>query len=110
MLAIDIGLKLIWSEHHHHVGPFGGRGNFHDLELLAFRFFDTGRALAQRDRNLLDAGIAQIERVRMTLAAIPYDGDLLALDQIDVGVTIVIYAHGLPLLEAFSLNGGGLRR
>ena len=30
----------------------------------------------------------------MALAAIADDGDLLALDEIEVGITIIIYAHG----------------
>jgi hypothetical protein len=36
----------------------------------------------------------------VTLAAIADDGYLLALDQIDVGVAIIVNAHGpLPLLR-----------
>ena len=35
----------------------------------------------------------------VALAAIADDGDLLALDQIDVGVAIVIDAHGDSLLQ-----------
>jgi hypothetical protein len=31
----------------------------------------------------------------MALAAVADDGDLLALDQVQVGVAVVIYAHGL---------------
>src|SRR6185437_11390551 len=60
-----------------------------------------GRALAQRDRHLLDAGVAQIERMGMALAAIADDGDLLALDQVQVGVAVVVNAHGFgPFLGA----------
>src|SRR5262249_22753831 len=57
------------------------------------------RALAQRDRHVLDAGIAQVERMGVTLATVADDGDLLAFDQVDVGVAIVINAHDVsPLL------------
>jgi hypothetical protein len=38
------------------------------------------------------------------LAAIADDGDLLALDQVDVGITIVVDAHGCVSLVA---NCGG---
>ena len=56
-------------------------------------FFTPGRGLAQRDRHVLDAGIAQIQRMGMALAAIADDGDLLALDQVQVGVAVVVNAH-----------------
>ena len=93
MIGVDVGLQLVGREHHHHVGPFGGLGHFHDLELLALGLLDALRVLAQRHGDVLDAGIAQIERVRMALAAIADDGDLLALDQVQVGVTVVINTH-----------------
>ena len=41
----------------------------------------------------LHAGIAQVQRVGVALAAVADHGHLLALDQIDVGITIVIDAH-----------------
>ena len=93
VIAVDVGLQFVGREHHHHVGPFGGLGDFHDLELLGLGLLDALRALAQRHGDVLDAGIAQVERVRMALAAIADDGDLLALDQVQVGVAIVINTH-----------------
>jgi hypothetical protein len=39
VLAIDVGLQLVGREHHHHVRPFGGGGDVHDLELFSFRLF-----------------------------------------------------------------------
>ena len=95
MIAIDVGLQLVGGEHHHDVSPFGGLGYLQDLELFALGLFDALRALAQRHSDLLDAGVAQIERVGMALAAIADDGDLLALDKVQVGITIVINTHGL---------------
>src|SRR4029077_15544873 len=41
------------------------------------------------------AGVTQIQRMRVALAAIADDGDLLALDQVQVGVAVVVNAHGL---------------
>src|SRR6266404_4425919 len=41
-----------------------------------------------------DAGILQVQRVGMALAAIADDADLLALDEVQVGVAIVINTHG----------------
>src|SRR5262249_27699576 len=83
-------------QHHHDVGPLGGLRDFHDLELLALGLLDALRALAQRDRNVLDARVTEIERVGVALAAIADNGDLLALDQVQVGVAIVINTHGGP--------------
>src|SRR6185295_5964468 len=51
-------------------------------------------ALPERDDHVLDARIPHVLGVRVPLAAVADDGDLLALDQIDVGITIVIDAHG----------------
>ena len=99
MVVIDVGLQFVGRDHHHHVGPFGGLGHLHDLELLALGLFHAGRGLAQRHRDVFDAGIAQIERVGMALAAVADDGDLLALDQVQVGVAIVINTHDDPLLS-----------
>ena len=95
LAVIDVGLQFVGREHHHHVGPFGGLGDLHHLELLALRLLDALRVLAQRHRDFLDAGIAQIERMGMALAAVADDGDLLALDQVQVGVAIVVNTHVL---------------
>ena len=95
MIAIDVALQFVGRQHHHHVGPFGGVGDIEHLELLALRLLRRARTRAQRHRHLLDAGVAQIERMGMALAAIADNGDLLALDQVQVGVAVVIYAHNL---------------
>ena len=63
------------------------------LNFSASAFLTPPRGLAQRDRHVLHAGIAQIERVGVALAAIADDGDLLALDQVQVGVAIVVNTH-----------------
>src|SRR5213078_3072021 len=75
-------------------GPFRGLGDFHHLEAGGLRLLGGGRALAERDGNLLDAGILRVQRMGMALAAIADDADLLALDQVQVGVAIVINTHG----------------
>ena len=45
------------------------------------------------DRDVLDAGILEVQRMRVALAAVADDRDLLALDEIEVGIAIVIDAH-----------------
>ena len=109
VVAVDVGLQLVGREHHHHIGPFGGVGDFHDLELLGLGLLHAGRALAQRDRDVLDAGIPQVQGMGMALAAIADDGDFLALDEVYVGITVVINTHGsFPYLNLFSVVAPGL--
>ena len=98
LIGVDLALQLVGRQHHDDVGPFGGLGDGHDLEAGAFRLGGRGGAGAQRDRDFLDAGFLEIERMREALAAVADDGDLLAFDQIDVGVPIVINAHFLSFL------------
>jgi hypothetical protein len=105
VIAVDVALQFVGRKHHDHVGPFGGFRHLEHLERLALRLLDAVGALAQRHRDLLDAGIAQVERMGMALAAVADDGDLLALDQVQVGVAVVIYAHGcLPLPIRYCLG------
>src|SRR6266853_5139649 len=105
VITVDVALQFVGREHHDHVGPFGGFRHFEHLERLALRLLDALRARAQRHRDFLDAGIAQVTRMGVALAAIAVDGDLLALDQVQVGVAVVIYAHGcLPLPIRYCLG------
>ena len=94
VLAVDVALQFVGGEHHDEVGPFGGLGDFHHLEAGGFRLLGRGRTLAERNGDFLDAGILQVERMGVALAAIADDDDLLALDQVQVGVAIVINTHG----------------
>ncbi len=64
------------------------------LNFSASAFFTPPEVLRSADRDLLDAGVAQIERMGVALAAVADDGDLLALDQVQVGVAIVVNTHG----------------
>ena len=93
MVAVDVALQFVGGQHHHEVGPFGGLGDFHHLEAGGLRLLGRGRTLAQRNGHFLDAGILQVQRVGVALAAIADDDDLFALDQVQIGVAIVINSH-----------------
>jgi hypothetical protein len=99
MLAVDVALQFVGGEHHDEVGPFGGFGDFHHLEAGGLRLLGRGRALAERNGHFLDAGILQVQRVGVTLTAIADDDDLFALDQVQVGITIIINSHSRFLLR-----------
>ena len=111
-VAVDVGLQFVGRQHHHDVGPFG-RARRRPCTLMpsASAFLAEARAGAQRDRDLLDAAVAHVEQMRMALAAVADDRDLLALDEIEIGVPIVINAHGGFLRWRFQrFSGGGQRR
>ena len=91
----DAGLELVGRQQHHHVGPFGGLGDVHDLQPSLLGLGHRLGAGAQGNGHIGDARIAQVQRVRVALAAIADDGDLLTLDQIEIGIPIVIDAHEL---------------
>ncbi len=108
LVAVDVGLKFIRRRHHHEVAPLGGVGHGHHLEAIGFDFLRGGRTGLEGDGDILGAGVLQVQRMRPALAAIADDDDLLALDQINVGIPVIINAHGVePLLKNLAGNSGG---
>src|SRR5699024_4559281 len=68
------------------------------------------RALAQADPDL-DAAVAQVQRVGVALRAEADDGDLLALDDGQVGVVVVEdLSHGVLLRCGVRATGRSYRR
>jgi hypothetical protein len=63
------------------------------LKPAASAFLARGRTFAQRDRHFLDAAVAQVLRMGVALAAIAEHGDLLARDQVEVAIGVVINFH-----------------
>ena len=61
----------------------------------ASAFLAEAESGPQRDRDVLHAAVAHVEEMGVALAAVADDGDLLALDQIEVGIPVVIDAHVL---------------
>jgi hypothetical protein len=94
VIPVEPGLKLVGGEHHDHVGPAGRLGRGHDLETGGFRLPGGGRAGAERHAHVGGAAVLEVVGVGVTLAAVADHGDLLALDEIHIGVTVVIDAHG----------------
>ena len=89
----DRGLMLVGREDHQDVGPFGRFLVRQHLEAGALRLGGRSRAGAERDGNFLHAAVTQVLRMGMALRAIAEDGDLLAGDQVQIGVAIVIDTH-----------------
>ena len=95
MVAIDVALQFVRGEQHHHIGPFGGIGDALHLKPGSCRLFGRSGILAQGDADLFDARIPEVQGMRMALASIADDRDFLALDEIDIGIEIIINAHGV---------------
>ena len=73
------------GEQHDDVGILGGVGHRHHAQSRRFGLCRGRRALAQADDDV-DAGLLQVQRVRMTLRAVADDRDLLAADDRTVGI------------------------
>ncbi len=99
-VLVDVGLQLIRRGHHHHVRPFGGVGDAHHLEAGGFRLLGAG-ARAHGDHKVFHARIPHILGMGMALRTKADDGDLLVLDQIEIGIPIIIHAH-----KSLTLPGG----
>jgi hypothetical protein len=85
---VEIALDVIGYQDHHHVGGFGGFGGRQTVQAGGF---GLGAALAVRGQadDYVEAGIAQVQRVRVALAAVADDGDFLAFEGVDVSVFFV---------------------
>ena len=100
MLAVQVALAFIGGQHHHHIGPFGGGGRVHDFNASALGLGNGGRARAQRHGQLFHAAVLQVQRMGVALAAIADNGDFFALDEVNVGILVIVNAHdtGIPVL------------
>ena len=82
----------------------GGIRHRHDLQPARLRLLRRSRPGTERDGHILDAEVAQVQRMRVALAPKPDDRDLPVLDQIHVRIAVVINAHISP----FPLRAGTL--
>ncbi len=90
---VDIGLQLVRDQHHDDIRPPRGIGDRHHPEPLAPSLLRGSPVRAQSDGDFLHPAVAQVERMRVSLAAIADNRDFLALDDVEIGIPIVIDAH-----------------
>ena len=86
--AVQFPLQVVGDEDHDQVGflaRLGGRG---DPQAVVGGLLPALGAFGQADPHV-HAGIAERERVRVPLAAVPEDGDVPALDDGQVGAVVV---------------------
>jgi hypothetical protein len=81
-----------------HIAALGHTHGRTALTGLGGELFRSFRLLGRRtgthrDNQILDAAVAHVLGMGMTLGAEADDGDLLVLDQIEIGIPIIINAH-----------------
>ena len=93
IVLIDRLLVLVRSQYHDQIGALDGVGHLGDLQPRLLRLAPGRGPLAQGDHYLRDPGIAQVQRVRMALGAIANHRDLLAANDGNITVFVVIHLH-----------------
>ncbi|CAI8294606.1 MAG: Uncharacterised protein [Cellulomonadaceae bacterium TMED98] len=79
VLAVEVALVLVGSEHHDHVGPGGRLRSGHHLKARLFGFRRRLRAFLQGHDDL-HTRVTEVLGVGVTLRAIAHNGHLLAGD------------------------------
>ena len=93
MLVVDLLLHVVGREHHDDVGGGRGVGDGVDLEAGVLHLGPAAGAGVEADDHVA-AGVAQVEGVGVTLRAKADHGDLLVLEQVKVGVGVVVHLGG----------------
>ncbi len=88
VLGVDRALHLVGREDDDEVGLGHRLGDAEDPQALGRRLGSGRGALGQADAHV-DARVAQVQRVRVALAAVADDRDPAALDDGQVGVVVV---------------------
>src|SRR5690606_20704565 len=93
LVAVDVSLQLVRSSHHDQVSPGSGLGDGHDLKAIGLDLLCGCRTSAQCNCEVLRTGLFQVQRVGAALRAVADNSNLLALDQIEIGIAIIINTH-----------------
>ena len=81
-VRVDVALQLVRRQHHHDIGPFARpRRRIMTLKPRLPPSLRQASPGAAPTHDVLHAGVAQVQRMGVALAAIADDGDLLALDR-----------------------------
>ena len=102
-LGVDVALDLVGREDDDDVSLLDRLGDTEDPQALLLGLGPALGSLEESDADV-DAGVAQVERVRVPLAAVADDRHMAALDDAQICVVVVKqFSHGGILLEVFSL-------
>ncbi len=89
---VNLGAHLVGHQHHDHVGALGGFGGIEYRQALLGGLLARRRFRAEPDAYVHPA-VAQVERMRMSLASEANDRDLFTLERGQVRVAVVINLH-----------------
>src|SRR5205814_9847783 len=93
VVRVDVPLRGVRGEQHDDVGPGAHLGRGTHGKALLLRLDPAPGALRQADPHV-DPGVPQRQRVRVALAAVTDDGDLLPGDDRQVGIVVVVDLSG----------------
>jgi hypothetical protein len=86
LLLVELRLRAVGDEERDELRAADGVGDGRDREAGVLGRGPRGAALAQADDDV-DAGVVEVEGMRMPLAPVPDDGDL-AVQEVDVAVLV----------------------
>ena len=90
VLLIDVGLNLVVNQDHDDIAPLGGLSHSLNLKTGLLGAGPVFGALPQTDAHVA-AGVLQVHRVGVALGAVADNGDLLAVQIIDVAVLFIVH-------------------
>ena len=92
LVLVHIGLHFVGQKDHDEVSLLAGFGNAHGLKAVLLGELVVGAAGALTNNNV-HTGIAEIESVSMTLAAVTKDGNRFVLELSEIGIAVIIDFH-----------------
>src|ERR671910_1538256 len=105
-LGVQVALHVVRREDHDQVGLLARLERRDHAQALRLGLGATLRALGQADPHV-DAGVAQAQRVCVSLAAVAQHGHVAALDDRQVGVVVVEQFSHVGLLLLWLQRGLG---
>ena len=97
-LLVQLGLLFVVDEDHDDVGRLGCVGGGHDGQPRLLGLCPALAAVVEANDDL-DAGVAQVQRVRVPLGAVADDGDRLSIELVQIAILLVVdVCHDKDLL------------
>ncbi len=94
---VQLGLELVRGQDHDHVGCCYSGRYIADFQAMSLSLGDGAGTRTQAD-GYINTGIFQVAGVGVPLRTVTDDGNLLALDDAQITIFIVIDLHEVPLL------------
>src|SRR5215203_3473376 len=99
---VGIALEFIREQDHNYVGDGCRFGGFSHFKAGVFRLRPRTASAPQTNHNI-DARVAQVVSMRMSLTAVTKHANFLALQNIQIRIAVVVNLHELDSPMNFSL-------